>query len=171
METYRRPYAIMLFTTPCGARNSRISLDNVSYFCSAITVSFFYYRYASTFLPSDSSLSEDEGIQPVPHTVLTFAWAVRRFNHSARSFMGKTVVSTLKVIVYRCLPVPNCKLCVKLFLLQSITVYWNKQKKRNSLSPRYNSSLSCEFLREVLGAILAFRMRDYFAGYWLFLNQ
>ncbi len=35
--------------------------------------------------------------------------------------MGKTVVSTLKIIVYSCLL--NCKLCVKSLLFPTITVY------------------------------------------------
>ncbi len=62
----------MLFTTLCGARNSRMSLDNLSYFLFRTYIQFglvFTYcvRLRITFLPSDSSVSKDEGIQPVPY--------------------------------------------------------------------------------------------------------
>ncbi len=68
------------------AKNKR-KLFHYDFFISILLGGIFFFLYVIQYFfichPSDSTVSEDDGIEP--RTVATLVWTVRRSNHSAKS--------------------------------------------------------------------------------------
>jgi len=93
----------IFFNRAVPSQEQAVALESARKICSrGIFLNFFRYFIQHCFIcrPSDSTVSEDAGIEP--RTVANTALAVRRSNHSAKSHPQTTKSHPLRLNLIHC---------------------------------------------------------------------